>query len=68
MSATGRKGLKRSGMRSYAVEGPERTYEIERDRPGKYLVREAGMPRAFFNCAYRTLTEARRTAEYWAGL
>ena len=61
-----RKGLKRLGMRRYLVEGPDRAFEIERARPGKFLVREFGMPNAFFNQAFRRLFEARRAAEYWA--
>lgn len=68
MAGTSRKGLKRHGMRAYVIEGPAGRFEIERDRPWRWLVRAAHIPRPFYSEQFRRLMDARRAAEQWAGV
>lgn len=74
-----RKGLKRHGMRAYAVTGPRGTWLIERERPSRFVVRPEGWPRApggkgrkrdvFFQVSpFRRLYQARAHAEAQAGI
>ena len=63
-----RKGLKKDGMRGYVVTGPAGAFFIERDRPGRFLLRAPHTPKPFHNGDYRRLRDARRDAESWAGL
>lgn len=65
------KGLKRHGLRSYIVEGPADSYVIVRDRPWRFLVRNAKFPviyNDFFAMRFRNLKRARTFAEEAAGL
>jgi len=74
-----RKGLKRAGLRSYAVTGPRGTWIIERENSSRFAVRSEGWPRApggkgrnqgvFFQVEpFRRLIDARRYAEKECGL
>jgi hypothetical protein len=66
-----RKGLKRAGLRSYAVDVPRKRMIIERDRPWRFLVRPAAFPHGrgeFFSQKFKRLWQARAYAEVEAGL
>lgn len=62
-----RKGLRRIGMRTYAVASAAGPIEIERDRPGRWLVRLPTTIKPFHNGEFPTLRLARKSAEAWAG-
>ena len=65
------KGLKRYGMRSFLVEGPVTSFIIQRDRPWRWLVRNAQFANIygdFFAVKFGRLTDARAFAEKEAGL
>lgn len=64
---TARKGLKKRGLRAYAVTGPKGTILIERERRGHFLVRPEKLPRAFNYGDYRLLREAVAYAGQLAG-
>lgn len=79
MSRPGRKGLKRAGMRSYSVTGPNGTWLIEREQPWRFVVRRLGAVRifggkgrqrdTFFQLQHhRRLWQAREEAEKLAGV
>lgn len=63
-----RKGLKKVGMRTYQVEGPAGSFQIERDGRSRFLLRAPHTIPPFHNGEYRRLIDARRDAESWAGL
>lgn len=63
-----RRGLKKIGMRTYQITGPDGVVEIERDHARRWLVRGPGYPRPFFNMDALRLRDARDQAELWAGI
>lgn len=66
-----RKGLKRHGMRAYIVHGPAADYVIQRDRPWRFLVRNAIFANIygdFMAVRFHRLFDARAWAEKQAGL
>ena len=64
---TARKGLKKRGLRAYAVTGPKRTIIIERERRGHFLVRPESLPRVFNYGDYPLLRDAVSYARRLAG-
>ena len=60
-----RKGLKRVGLRTYAVEGLGPTILIDRERARKFRIRRETYPPGFYFQEFRRLTDARAAAEHW---
>lgn len=61
MSAS-RKGLRRVGMRDYAVDGKTGTIIIHKENPRKWRIRPASMHSAFYFEEHPLLRDARRAA------
>lgn len=67
MSAS-RKGLKRSGMRSYLVQGSKASIVIDKERPWRWAIRHEDMPVGFYLEKFTRLAKARMAAEGYAGI
>jgi hypothetical protein len=64
-----RKGLKREGMRSYRVSGPEGELLIDRaPEMRRFFVRRPEWPNGFYSVCERRLTDARAYAESAVGI
>jgi hypothetical protein len=70
--STSRKGLKRYGMRSYLIEGPNGAKIIERDRPWRFFVKDKTLHAHrlgdLFALKFKRLRDAREFAEGLVGL
>jgi hypothetical protein len=69
--STSRKGLKRLGLSRYLITGPVKNMIVERDAPYRFYVRPQNFPQAphgFFAQEFKRLKDARKYAEFEAGL
>lgn len=62
MSAS-RKGLRRHGMRDYAVDGKRGTIIIHKEKPRDWRIRPAEMHSSFYFERHTLLRDARKAAE-----
>lgn len=65
---TARKGLRKYGLGGYFISGPKCVVQIQREKRPWWRIWRTDMPTSFHYGLVRGLTEARKSAEWLAGV